>query len=538
MDSGPSQSREEQGVRPDGAADLTAKTSDADRRRKAPPAGVDVAINSAFLDAIERRMKARGLTQAALARKVGANKKFLTTWRGRLKNSPKGDRLDVKLGTVLNLLDNLGGRLLEYGLPPSTAAMIRQWRPEHAGPEDPGLRGSGVDGIARENGTSAASAPLPLSATGAEVETLVVSGLPPAAGERDTPEAIGAGPLKPALIWTFLVYGLLAGILPLGVLAAGHRDALSPDGLCRLYCRVYGHLFLFPATCGLLLVGLLFGPIAALILGRPDAPGPGRPPRARAAPWFALWLGASLLVVLTDFFAGNHALWEVAPALVAAQGQDLEDHFRHPDRDPTGRARQAFVRKIDAWIAGGPANWSWARWAYAIGLFLQVSTLIAIPFLTIVSLAQAPPTTEGNPATMAVARNLTLALFVASFWWMTRITFLVEKARLYPGYRIVILDWINGILFISSYIFATVLICQLPARERRPLLALLVLGAILVLGFVGIAASTDWPSRIFGRDCDEVNYLLLLFFLLMVIFSFKVRAIRSATIRGKPSAGR
>jgi len=513
----------------------------------------DAPISAEFVEAIRKLARDRGLTQKALAEEIRVDEKFLTAWQTRLNDKERTEPVQAKLGTLIKLVKFFDQTPEELRLPKETRRMIR-WRlpdlrpapqetaapvpdpdeptdlvrDDRAGTEPDHAPASTAPAPPTDLGEDAPAAAAfePRPATEAGPDPGAVGEAPrSAAGGR--PEGIGAGPLGlRALALTCLAYWLVAGVVPLAALASGRRDPWDRDGLARLSARVYSHLFLFPVTCGVLLVGLLFGPITALLVDRGSGEGWVAPLRPLATIWAVLWLSAALLVTVVDFFGGNHALWEVDPDLVAQRSGALVDHFRDPPKDARPGDRVAFARQIDAWIGGGPRNWSWARWAYAIGQFFQISILIAIPFLTIMSWSKAPAAAEGNPEDATTIRHLVLALFVATFWLLTRITFLAEKAALYPSFRIVGLDAINVLLFILSYVFTTILTCRLRSPDRWLLLPILGCGAALAIGFTAMVFRSEWPARIFGRDCDEVHFLLLLFFLALVILSVQVAAKR------------
>ena len=518
--------------------------------------GPDAPITAEFVKAIRKLAQDRGWTQKALAEKIGVkDDKFLTTWEGRLHDEARTKPVRVKLRTLIKLAGFFDQTPEEILLPDETCRMIRGRRPDLR----PAPQGTAApvpdpdepthlvrDDLLRTEPDHAPASTAPPPDGGEDVPSAVAVEPRPAAETGLDPGEVGEPPRSPtavevrpdgtgagppglwAMALTCLAYWLVAGVVPLAALAADHRDPWARDGLARLSARVYSHLFLFPVTCGVLLVGLLFGPITALLVDRGPKTGRVGPTRPLATLWAVLWLAASLLVAVVDFFGGNHALWEVDPALVARQGGELVDHFRDPPRDPQPTARVQFARRIDAWIDGGPRNWSWARWAYVVGQFFQISTLIAIPFLTIMSWSKTPTATDGDPEGAATTRHLVLALFVATFWLMTRLTFLAEKAAFYPSFRIVGLDVINVLLFILSYVFTTILTCRLRSPDRWLLLPILGCGAALALGFTAMVLRTGWPARIFGRGCEEVHFLLLPFFLALVILSVQVAAKRGA----------
>lgn len=154
-----------------------------------------------------------------------------------------------------------------------------------------------------------------------------------------------------ALIVGCFSYWLLGGLLPVATLVYGQKGAFAREGLVRLSLRVYSHLFLFPVTCGILIVGLLIHPLSFLLrqLRRAKrsirAPEPNGDEIGWARLIFVSWTLATLLVAVGDFFAGNHAIWQIDPRVLDGKPL-LVKHFRNP----TPEFRDEYARTIDELI--------------------------------------------------------------------------------------------------------------------------------------------------------------------------------------------
>lgn len=346
-----------------------------------------------------------------------------------------------------------------------------------------------------------------------------------AAPHQLDPESRPAWPM----IVACLVYWLLGSVLPLATLAHGQSELLARAGPFRLYARVYSHLFLFPVICGILIVGLLIRPLSVLfrelrvpVGGVPD-PIHTKKMRRWAILIFVSWLLATLLVAVGDFFGGNHAIWEIHPRVVE-KNEILLQHFRAPIPE----FREEFGRRIDQLIQY-PENWSWARWGYAFGLIPQIGALLAVCYLTIILFLRAPLVPRADEGASEATRNLVLSLFVATFWLITRMAFLYEKDRLYFQPRNIGLDWINVLLFLNAYFFAPALVLKIQRPMSAALLSILGLGGGVALFCRLSLLYSGWLSRVLGRDCDEFNFLYLLFFLVLLILCFLGWINREAT---------
>ncbi len=528
--------------------------------RRSSREGPSYPIGRAFCELIRRKIESRGLTIKKLAGQVGVHDKFLATWEGDLVGS---DELNVKLTTLFNIV-----RVLEFtpsdlaSLPRKTRDVILRHR------RDLGLEDSSEILAEYSSPILGQEARANQRDDGGPLEATPRVGAPPGApapvGKAETEIAHLDAPAKVALpeslcgdlvhsitdaepaptrpvagawpAWSLFVaclaYWLLGGVLPLATLAHGQEELLAREGALRLYMRVYAHLFLFPVTCGILLVALLIRPLSVL-LGAPRLPACGAPDAVHSERWrrwaialFVSWLLATLLVAVGDFFEGNHAIWEIAPR-VLDRDPSLLKHFRAPNPE----FREKFGLTIDR-LVQDRSNWSWARWGYAFGLIPQIGALLAVSYMTIILVLRGPSGAPNDEGASEATRNLVLALFVGTFWLISRMAFLYEKDRLYLQPRNVGLDWINVLLFANAYSFATALVLRTQRPVRTALLSILALGGGLALFCRLSLFYSSWLTFVVGRNCSEFNFLYLLFFDVLVILCFFVPMNQGARVGG------
>ena len=332
------------------------------------------------------------------------------------------------------------------------------------------------------------------------------------------------------LIWICSALPLLVIILEFG------KSNLENCGNEAWYfARFYSHMFIYPATFGLLSTICLTSPFINTVrhLCHPDR-----------RPIGYIVLAVILLVIVfagkREFGAASEAIWSFTPASLSDidDGKEARNLFTNlcddsqaNESNPDQKQEQKqdtiedVLNRLDE---SDLAVMSWTHIAYSVG-FVAMGVLFLLIFGTIVVLRIWGPL--GNRTVPLV----TLALFTASFWTLARIAFLTEKLQIYSKEPLLQENILIFLLFGSLYVtLASAVWKQITAYETFISIVIALAGLAVSLAALIISSMTDieanWLSSflvgLFGtRSSLSVYFAMILFWLIIflpyILLTFK-----------------
>ena len=336
-----------------------------------------------------------------------------------------------------------------------------------------------------------------------------------------------------AFLW--LLWAL--SVLPLVVLFVEFGGPSNDCVGASYYAKLYGHIFVYPATFGLVATVFLTRPwlhTVRSIRARPQ------PRRGRVVAFLACCIvGIVSFASWADFTGETPALWsfkaaakqEIANEVIQKacrtlnaisqgrapdEGQDEAKPRRHGAQEPEAQS----AKPLDALEGLSPPDdaRSYTEWAYYI-FFIANTTWIALLFGVVVVRA-------GSDAPSQLGETI-VAMGLATAWVAFRGAYLVEKVELYSG-QLLSLDHLILMAFVVLYLHILRLYIGKLEDRRRNIASIghavawvltcsaALVGPIVDKGWLG-DSGTELLVRYFGSKSSLLVYItMLLLFLVMV----------------------
>ena len=326
------------------------------------------------------------------------------------------------------------------------------------------------------------------------------------------------------LIWVCSALPLVAIILEFG------KSNLENCGNEAWYfARFYSHMFIYPATFGLLSTICLTSPFINTVrhLCHPDR---------RPIGYIVL---AVILVVIAfagsrEFGGASEAIWSFTPSslsdiedskkarnLFANLCDDSQSNESNPDQKQEQKQDtiEDILSRLDE---SESAIKSWTNIAYSVG-FVAMGVLFLLIFGTVVVLRIWGPL--GNRTVTLV----TLALVTASFWMLARIAFLTEKLQIYSKEPLMEENILIFLLFVSLYVTLASAVWK-PMMAYETFISIVISLAGLVVSSVAfiVSYSTDFEANwlsgflvgLFGTRSSFPVYFAMILFWLMIFLPY------------------
>ena len=320
------------------------------------------------------------------------------------------------------------------------------------------------------------------------------------------------------VIWICSFMPLVAIILEFG------KSSLENCGNEAWYfARFYSHMFIYPATFGLLSTICLTSPFINTVrhLCHPD--------RRRLA---YIILAVILIVIVfagkREFGAASEAIWAFTPASLSdiEDGKkarnlfsNLCDNSQANDSNPDQK-QDTIEDMLNRLNENDSAVKSWTQVAYSVG-FVAIGVLFLLIFGTVVVLRIWGPL--GNRTVTLV----TLALVTASFWMLARIAFLTEKLQIYSEEPLLAENILIFLLIVSLYVtLASAIWKPIMAYETSISIVISLAGLVVSSAAFIVSSSTDFEAnwltsflvRLFGtRSSFSVYFAMILFWLIIFL---------------------
>lgn len=338
-----------------------------------------------------------------------------------------------------------------------------------------------------------------------------------------------------AIVLLWLLWAL--SVVPLVVLFIEFGEPSIACVGASYYAKLYGHIFVYPATFGFFATIFLTRPWLHTVRSIRNLPSPRR---SHVTAFLASCIvGIVAFASWADFTKATPALW----SFEAAAKEEIGDpHVRDACRTlmercqecsssgeiiegqsgakPQGESEQHAKKPLDDLRKALDDDRSYTEWAYYIG-FIANTMWIAILFGVVVAQAGADDRSQLGQTIVAMG--------LATAWVPFRITFLVEKAELYGNDPLLLLNYLIFLAFVVLYLHALRWYMNGPEGKRRNAVSLTghVIVAILtcLAAVVGLLADvglldrdgTKLLVRYFGSESSLLVYItMLLLFLVMV----------------------
>ena len=323
------------------------------------------------------------------------------------------------------------------------------------------------------------------------------------------------------LLWTL-------SVLPLLVLFIEFDDSSTVCVGAPYYAKLYGHIFVYPAT---------FGLVATVFLTRPwmhtvrSIRGRGR---------VVAFLACSIVGIVSfaswaDFTGTTPALWsfkaaaqqEISNATIQnackilnnRSKESVTDEVQNETTPPQDDAQDPLKETLDALDDSDVDDTrSYTEWAYYV-FFIANTTWIALLFGVVVVRAGAD-----DPSQLG---ETIVAMGLATAWVAFRGAYLVEKVDLYSG-QLLSLDYLILIAFVVLYLHILRLYIGRLEDKRRNIASIghaiawvltcsaALVGPIVDKGWLG-DSGTEFLVQYFGSKSSLLVYItMLLLFLVMV----------------------
>ena len=326
-----------------------------------------------------------------------------------------------------------------------------------------------------------------------------------------------------AFLW--LLWAL--SVLPLVVLFVEFGGPSNDCVGASYYAKLYGHIFVYPATFGLVATVFLTRPWLHTVRSIRARPQPGR---GRVVAFLACCIvGIVSFASWGDFTGETPALW----SFKAAAKQEITDttiqnackiliersNEGATDEEQNEVKSQRPKETLDALNAPDRDDTrSYTEWAYYI-FFIANTTWIALLFGVVVVRA-------GSDAPSQLGETI-VAMGLATAWVAFRGAYLVEKVELYSG-QLLSLDHLILMAFVVLYLHILRLYIGKLADRRRNIASIghavawvltcsaALVGPIVDKGWLG-DSGTELLVRYFGSKSSLLVYItMLLLFLVMV----------------------
>ena len=349
---------------------------------------------------------------------------------------------------------------------------------------------------------------------------------------------------------TAVLWGLwVLSVVPLVMLFFEFND---PQDVCDIgasyYAKLYGHIFVYPITFGLLATVFLTQPWLQTVRSMWDLPAPRR---GRVVAFLAISIvGVVSFASWADFTRATPALWSFKPAVhknetIDAARSVLMAKCKESNgvQPPEQAARDAHKEKpLDILTPSLLADArSVTEWAYYIG-FIGNTTWMALLFGVVV-------TRTGSGDRRHLGR-VVAAMALATAWVPFRASFLVEKVKLYTD-DLLSFNYLIFLAFVVLYIHILQWYTSGPeGKERKVVLwagNLIVAMLALLSAMVGPLAKAGWFDgadilvQYFGWKSSPPIYIAMLLLFLVMIAPAAVRRLWGGSSHGtttEPCAGR
>ena len=332
-------------------------------------------------------------------------------------------------------------------------------------------------------------------------------------------------------VFLWLLWAL--SVLPLVALFLEFDD---PSTVCvgaSYYAKLYGHIFVYPAT---------FGLVATVFLTRPwlhtvrSIRGLTPPRRGRVVAFLACSIvGIVSFASWADFTGTTPALWSVKAAaqqeisdatiqnackiLNNRSKESVTDEVQNETTPPQDDAQDPLKETLDALDDSDVDDTrSYTEWAYYV-FFIANTTWIALLFGVVVVRAGAD-----DPSQLG---ETIVAMGLATAWVAFRGAYLVEKVDLYSG-QLLSLDYLILMAFVVLYLHIMRLYIGKLEDRRRNIASIghavawvltcsaALVGPIVDKGWLG-DSGTEFLVQYFGSKSSLLVYItMLLLFLVMV----------------------
>lgn len=351
---------------------------------------------------------------------------------------------------------------------------------------------------------------------------------------NDSVESIAGDPERQpgdlvAVAFLWLLWAL--SVLPLVVLCIEFRDPSTDCVGASYYAKLYGHIFVYPAT---------FGLVATVFLTRPwlhtvrSIRGLAPPRRGRVVAFLACSIvGIVSFASWADFTQATPALWSFKAAaekeianqtiqkacetLKAAEEQNGAKPQQHRVQEPEAQN----AKPLDALEGLSPPDdaRSYTEWVYYI-YFIANTTWIALLFGVVVA-----RTGANDPSQLG---ETVVAMGLATAWVAFRGAFLVEKVELYND-PLRPLNYFILLAFVVLYLHVLRLYIGSLGAKGQNVVPMIGHAVVAVLGglaaLVSFLKGVGWLGdggaellvRHFGSESSLLVYItMLLLFLVMV----------------------
>ena len=320
------------------------------------------------------------------------------------------------------------------------------------------------------------------------------------------------------LLWTLSVLPLVVLFLEFG----GNSPVCVE---ARYYAKLYGHIFVYPATFGLLATVFLTRPWLHTVRSVRGLPPPRR---GRVVAFLACSIvGIVGFASWVDFTEAPPALW----SFEAAAKHEIEDETilkackilkemseeRVADEGQNGAKPQP-KKTLDGLQRGPEHARSYTEWAYYV-FFIANTTWIALLFGVVVVRAAADDPSELGETIVAMG--------LATAWVAFRGAYLLEKVELYSG-QLLSFDHLILMAFVVLYLHILRLYAGKLDDKRRNIASIgqviawaltcsaALVGPLVDLGWLS-DSGTELLVRYFGSKSSLLVYItMLLLFLVMV----------------------
>ncbi len=307
------------------------------------------------------------------------------------------------------------------------------------------------------------------------------------------------------------------------------------------YARLYSHMFLYPFTFGLVSTIFLHRPLIEGIdylhrLSKPER----RKKSAVIVVSVALIVGVASYA---EFSQATQAIWAFSPKTLSKYEPGikarnfLENRCKETELTGNQGGKVSFsdlMKELEK--ESDSHSWikihSWTEIAYHLG-FPSMFSLFIILFVTI-SIASTTP----EDVRQRMMPRLTYALLFASFWVLMRFAFLAEKFSIFNKEDDRLLLF-NGLIFLAFLVVYKIYLRTFRMDRLNNMLvdtmfSLMTTINVLFFGEFWIPISlpnwipdirmTDILIRLFGTQSDELTYLFIFLFLLLVFFPHILRS--------------
>ena len=327
-----------------------------------------------------------------------------------------------------------------------------------------------------------------------------------------------------AVAFLWLLWAL--SVVPLVVLFLEFDDSSKVCVGASYYAKLYGHIFVYPATFGLLATAFLTRPwLHTVRLVRGLAP----PRRGRVVAFLACAIvGIVAFASWADFTKATPALW----SFEAAAKNEITDETilkackilkgmseKHATDEEQNEAKPQPKKTLDGLQRGPEHARSYTEWAYYV-YFIANTTWIALLFGVVVA-----RTGADDPSQLG---QTIVAMGLATAWVAFRGAFLVEKVELYND-PLLPLNYLIFLAFVVLYLHMLRLYMGRLGVKGRNIVPMAghVIVAILTssAALVSLLADAGWLRgggaellvRYFGSESSLLVYItMLLLFLVMV----------------------